>query len=322
VDSSKRLNDEFLQLINDKHQSIYRLRDLRDQFFNTEDRETRIAIVDEMSTLEKKISDIDVQLTSKASGIHPGELKKLRNIEEKYVSYQNLLTQEILKIKQLMSKPNDQETAIIDRDIAALDSTYIKALAYNLLANLPEVTNTKYQIAQLISREIWEEKKALNAWKQVVDLAKSSGNADLTDKASSAVSSLEENVSDLELAANHYFGNYSSNPVKEKEIRQTLQDIISTRESLALVREDVSKNFNRKLAGKLLKDTKGRVNQYDDVFKVYDQQFVNLNNQIDVLNQQFEYTLLELQYIRTLNNDKLLQKESERTDQTDQGTGN
>jgi len=101
-----------------------------------------------------------------------------------------------------------------------------------------------------------------------------------------------------------------------------LQDIISTRESLTTIREDVSKNFNRKLASKLLKDTKNRVTQYDDVFKIYDQQYTSLNSQIDVLNQQFEYTLLELEYIRTQNNDKLLQKESERTDQPDQGTGN
>ncbi|HNX00483.1 MAG TPA: hypothetical protein PKK33_03850, partial [Candidatus Cloacimonadota bacterium] len=113
-----------------------------------------------------------------------------------------------------------------------------------------------------------------------------------------------------------------SNPEQEKELRQTLQDIISTRESLTTIREDVSKNFNRKLASKLLKDTKNRVTQYDDVFKIYDQQYTSLNSQIDVLNQQFEYTLLELEYIRTQNNDKLLQKESERTDQPDQGTGN
>jgi TolA-binding protein len=321
VDSSKKLNDDFLQQINEKHLAIYRLRDLRDQFFNTEDRDTRIAIVDEMGVLEKKISDIDLQLTNTSSGINAGELKKLRNIEEKYVAYQNLLTQEVLKIKQLMNKPNDQQIAVIDRDIALLDSTYVKALAYNLLANLPEVTTTKYEIAQIIAREIWEEKKALNDWKQVVDMAKRSGNTSLSNKSNAAVSSLEENVASLELAANHYFGNYSSNPDKEREIRQTLQDIITTREALSATREDVAKNFNRKLASKMLRDTKGRIDQYDDVFKVYDQQFVSLNNQIDVLNQQFEYTLLELQYIRTLNNDKLLQKESERTDQKDQGTG-
>ncbi|HNX01399.1 MAG TPA: hypothetical protein PKK33_08545, partial [Candidatus Cloacimonadota bacterium] len=177
VDSSKKLNDDFLQMINQKHQDIYRLRDLRDRFFVTDDRDARIAIVNEMDELEKRISEIDVQITTKSSGISREALTNLRKIEEKYVAYQNLLTQEIIKIKQLMNKPNDAATAVVDRDIADLDSTYVKALAYHLLSNLPEVTTTKYEFAQLIAREIWDEKKALNDWNQVVDMAKKANNA-------------------------------------------------------------------------------------------------------------------------------------------------
>ncbi len=321
VDNSEKLNDNFLQLINEKHHAIYRLRDLRDQFISSNSKETNLAIVNEMSVLEQQISDIDLQLTNQSYGINPVELKKIQNIEDKYITYQNLLTQEVLKIKQLVNKPNVDETALIDKHIADLDSTYVKAFAYNLIANLPEVSATKYENAQLISREIWEERKALLNWKQVGDQAKKSGNTALADKAYATYNSLAEDIANLELAANHFFGNYNTNPEKEQAIRSTLQDIMNTRDSLIVIREDVSKNFNRKLAGKLLRDAKTRIGQFDEIFKVYGQQFESLNQQVNEMNKQFEYTLLELSYIKTLNNDKLLQKESERTDQQDQGTG-
>ena len=304
--------NSYLDILIAKHRKVNELKDLKMSLFDAKTKKEKLDIISKIQSAENKISMASEMLLTTASGVKESELKKLWGLENDYIDTVNITVDEILKIYLIGQQPNDSRVLIVDEYLILTDKLYILSLAKRFLLDMTEITTSDVNTAISVATEIYESKKMVQMWDNVKDVIRSTSNESKVSRMNEFVRQLEKSVANLENEMELKFGDYWESPEVAEAIEVDLNGLLKDRENLLDFRKFVAESFNERLAAVLMKRAKRDAVADDSAIDKHSSTVTVLQKDIRRIKTEFDYTMIDLLYIDSVNKDEDFKRSRDR----------
>jgi len=264
---------------------------------NKNDKSTIESIVSEK---QKILEETNIQIKEFSRGLSVDELAELEKIEEMYLENFTLLIKFRDEIEYLNTHNNQEIPEKIDREIALLDSARVRLRALQYISNLPEATLDDFKAAYFISSEIINTRMKIDEWRK-----ESLRYSDLEQpykKITENITLFEQNVSSLEAIATFLFGEQSTENTISRELEKEEEMIISKKDSLLVLKQNVWDNYNKIAANKLEKEKIGFLSENNELEDEYFALLGEIRSLADKKRKELDYVKLEMEFRQTKRN--------------------
>ena len=292
-------NNILLETMNAKYRLLTKHNDTRKKL-------TKYDISDEeRDELQQQSDDLEVALrnTNKTmldlyTGMDTNTLNILQLLEEEYLSYSSTIADIDAIIMLANTIPNTRIPAIIDREIAATDSSIITLQIINYLGHRSRFTYKDYNFARALAVEKVYQDNLLKTWNDIEQTAIDNKHTELINAIRKSKQLVEENLESIDVIAQYMFKGKPSD-----ELQQIIQDeseaIGRNRDNLISLKKEVIANFNKIIARRLSKEKEILVAEFESLTLSYNKALSYIMNEITYENDKYQFSLLGVLFKQT-----------------------
>lgn len=276
-------------------------------FQDRSENETKNSKLKETSLIENALNRSNITLKDLYTGKDSRSVHILGEIESEYFSYSSTINLMNAIITIAESRPNTKVPRLIDSYISELDSSLVTLEIIRYIGHLPRMTYRDYQIAKILAQEKLYEQKLLIAWYDVGKIARKKNDPELLASSERSQQLLQLNLEALDRIAEISFKGSPSAEIRQL-ISQESEAIKSNREDLQILKGQVMARFNTQIAKKLSKRKDNMILDFDQLGKTYNEIISSLQSDVNEVNDQYEYNLLDVHFRQTNTLDREYEK--------------
>jgi hypothetical protein len=313
IDEASNQVQRFLELLSEKNALLVDRNDYRKRLEDAESESERDILKRKITDVETKTEKLSGVLDSLQVGLSKDQIETMHELEQDYMEVNNEIEELDISIQIALATENTEIPKKIQNEISKMDSTTIHLRAMQYLVNLGEYyTADDYVLAKYISQEIFYTQEYIKMWEKI--LAKSK-NEQLTVKVGKTIELLNANLESINSIALATFGTIRDDTELQREIAAEMQDIKERQKDLRTLKENVRKNYNKKLAAKYDKKKEKLVNENSAIKEKYDDLIATMEVDAAEKDTKFELTFIEIltkqSKLNTEREEELRRKEKE-----------
>jgi hypothetical protein len=232
------------------------------------------------------------------------ELVVLKRTEAEYLNQQERINGMQRTIDSLNVTPNKDMEKYIDDSLNDVFESSVALRAMQYLNNVGDPTNDDYNFAYNLSLELSETQQMLQMWNQIYEGAARRGFNDIADRAKSLAQSTEESLEALEAMAFAEYGAIDTNLDYQKALQEERDYNDQMEVQLTAMRSGIGLQYNQAMARKMGQELQVMLSDQQKIRSAYDELLSGMQNEMDTVNQKYDYTLINIMYNRTRELDK------------------
>ncbi len=297
-------NNILMETMNTKYSLLERYSNIRRQL-------TQREITDEewndlklqSDSIENALAQTNSTLETLYTGLDNRSLAMLQILEEEYMSYSSTIADMDAIILLAQSLPNKRIPDILDREIAATDSSIVSLQVLSYLGHRPRFSHDDFNFAKALAYEKIHQQNLLNTWKEIEQIAIQNDHEDMLPSIRNSMQNIDENLESIEVIAQYMFKGKPSDDFQALIEDEALAIDRNKRELLAL-KKDVIKNFNKMIAQRLSNEKEILTAEFGHLQFIYDDTLSGLMEEITTANEQYQFSLLSILFKQTQIMDK------------------
>ncbi|NQT64584.1 MAG: hypothetical protein HQ554_00180, partial [FCB group bacterium] len=248
--------------------------------------------------IEKALIRTNDTLEQLYTGLDNKSLETLQILEEEYLSYSSTIADMDAVILLAQSLPNKRIPAILDREIASLDSSIITLQVLSYLGHRTRFSQKDFDFAKSLAAEKIYQENLLNAWIEIEQIAIQNNHEDMLPSIRNSQKSIEENIESIEVIAQYMFKGKPSDDFQDL-IKDEAFAIDRNKKELLDLKKDVIKNFNKMIAQRLSNEKEIMIAEFEGLQFIYEDILSGLMNEVTSANEQYQFSLLSILFKRT-----------------------
>ncbi len=260
--------------------------------------EEKREITQKLDSIEKMLLNTNKTLTALYSGKDPQNVAIIKILEEEYLYYDVTLDMMDAVVDLANTVPNKRVPKLIDRSIAAEDSSLVTLQLMEYLGHKKNITVNDIRIARALIEEKGFEQKLLKVWEKIYKFAQDHNKDQVKVVASKSIVLVKENIRDLDKIAELAFDGKPGESFM-KEINEELASIKKNKEELEELKQEVIKKFNKRIAKRLENQKEVLQNEQIHLKDFYSKILTKVIKEVKEEKNKSKFTLLDILYKQT-----------------------
>ncbi|MCK4696212.1 MAG: hypothetical protein KAT74_10640, partial [Candidatus Cloacimonetes bacterium] len=292
-------NNILLETMNAKYRLLTKHNDTRKKLtkYDISDEE-RDELQQQSDDLEAALRNTNKTMLDLYTGMDTNTLNILQLLEEEYLSYSSTIADIDAIIMLANTIPNTRIPAIIDREIAATDSSIITLQIINYLGHRSRFTYKDYNFARALAVEKVYQDNLLKTWNDIEQTAIDNKHADIVNAIRQSKQLIEENLESIDVIAQYMFKGKPSDELQQI-IQEESEAIGKNRDNLISLKKEVIANFNKIIARRLSKEKEILVAEFESLTLSYNKALSYIMNEITYENDKYQFSLLGVLFKQT-----------------------
>jgi len=227
----------------------------------------------------------------------------LKILEEEYMSYSSTIADMEAVILLAESLPNKRIPEILDREIAASDSSIITLQVLSYLGHRPRFSSQDFNFAKALATEKIYQENLLITWEEIEQIAIQNNHEEMLPSIQSSQRNIRENLESIGVIAQYMFKGKPSDDFQEL-IKDEAVAIDKNKIELMELKKDVIKNFNKLIARRLSNEKELMISEFEHLQFIYDDTLSELMGEITSANAKYQFSLLSILFKQTQIMDK------------------
>ena len=287
--------DKIYEIVREKYLLINEQKRIYNKIETSHNEEEINELESELEKNELKLEETNDKLTEYKNQLTDENLKFLESMEELYSINNDIILRISNEINKLKSSHNQTIPSKIDREIALIDSARIRLKTLQFVSNLQEVTMDDFQLAYIISKEIFYTKRQIKNWDDIKEQVKTR-NRNIANKIDDVISLFQQNIYQLNNISEFAFGEIDKSSEIQKDLIAEEKDLMNKRDSLVVLRQEIWENYNNIQARKLAKKNDKYRQKNKDLLASYERILNNIKLKADTKKEKYDFTRLTLKY--------------------------
>jgi TolA-binding protein len=253
--------------------------------------------------IENALALTNSTLENLYTGLDNRSLETLQILEEEYMSYSSTIADMDAVILLAQSLPNVRIPAILDREIAASDSSIITLQVLSYLGHRSRFSSKDFDFAKALASEKIHQENLLDTWKEIEQIAIQNDHKDMLPSIQNSQKNLQENIESIDVIAQHMFKGKPSDDFQDL-IKEEAVAIYRNKKELQELKKDVIENFNKMIAQRLSNEKEILIAEFEGLQLIYDNMLSGLIEEVASANEQYQFSLLSILFKQTQVMDK------------------
>lgn len=275
-----------------KHQYLEKKRQLFNEFKDAVSEEDRKDIEFDIERNDLRLAAATSKLEELSLELNPDFLYLIEKFENRIEENNEIIVNIHDQIRELRATHNEKIPAMIDKEIALIDSARIRLKTLKYVSNLTEVTIEDFEIAYKLAKELFHYEKIIEKSNKIINDAK--GNELISAK--ELKSEAESNIGYLNSLVDFNFGLIDTSKDIQQQIALEESSLIAKQDSLIYYRNEIWANYNNILADQLSEES-AEFNEDNNYYVTLYKDLINeIRAHIKVKEQEYEFTKIDLMY--------------------------
>ncbi len=296
INEALATTSQILEAINLKNELMQRHESLIRQYDQAISLEMKNNLLNQIRGIDEQIIATSKALETLGTGLTEEDYIRLQIYEEELAYYSETFDKVNLLTQVANTKPNKKIPKRIDQKLEILDEYAVRINTLQLLSNLQELNPGEYEMAYVISSEMYISQKTLEKWEAVKLDAQRKGKTELVGKADQAIRLLQENISSLSTVSMYTFGELRTSSDMQQELASEVENIENLRKEFASIRQRTVDEYNKKLANRLKRLDDLLVEENLAMKDRYNKFLSKLENTVEDTSAKYRYTLVDILY--------------------------
>jgi TolA-binding protein len=297
-------SNQVIDILNSKQQLLMKQRDLLRQYQEESDPVKRDQILQKIRVVNDAIANTTVTLDKVSGSLSARELDVLKSTEADYLLQEQKIAAMQTRIDSLNVTSNHDVEKFIDNSLNDLSDSEIMLRALSYVCNLHEVTEDDYSFATQLSIEISETKQVIDIWSRVAELTRQKGRTELAARCEAMADESRDDLAALNAMAYGVFGEINENNPAEKELREEEEVSKNLIDNLSGMRGDLGLRYNQAIARQMNSSLQIILTDQQRLRQAYNELLTGIQDKMDIVNQKYDYTLINIMYNRAMELDK------------------
>ncbi len=292
-------NNILLETMNTKYRLLAKYGEIRRKISRSDiSDEKRNEYKLQSGNIEEALSKTNKTMNDLYAGLDRRTLSLLELLEEEYLSYSSTIADIDAIILLANTVPNKRIPALIDREIAASDSSIITLQILRYLSHKQNFTYKDYNFARALAEEKIYQNELLKTWDEIEQIAKENKHEEILPAIESSRSLITENLESIDVIARYVFKGKPSDDFQEI-IHEEAEAIEKNRDDLLTLKKEVIENFNKQIAKRLNKEKEVLVAEFETLSLTYDKALSLIMDDINNENDKYKFSLLGVLFKQT-----------------------